>query len=80
METVFGSMIRLDVDLNGDNPLETNPAEPNGRYEIPSDNPRVNLTGLDELYAWGLRNTWKFSFDAQGRIRAADVGGTCMRK
>ena len=74
LETVFGSMIRLDVDLNGDNPLETNPAEPNGHYEIPSDNPRVNLTGLDELYAWGLRNTWKFSFDGQGRIWAADVG------
>lgn len=74
LETVFGSMIRLDVDLNGDNPLEANPTEPNGHYEIPSDNPRVNLTGLDELYAWGLRNTWKFSFDDLGRIWAADVG------
>ena len=74
LETVFGSIIRIDVDINGDNPLETNPEEPNGRYEIPNDNPRVGQSGLDELYAWGIRNTWKFSFDEQDRLWGADVG------
>jgi glucose/arabinose dehydrogenase len=74
LETVFGSMLRIDVDLNGDNPLENNAELPNGNYEIPSDNPRVGQAGLDELYAWGIRNTWKFSFDTQGRLWGADVG------
>ncbi|MBQ4915661.1 PQQ-dependent sugar dehydrogenase [Maribacter sp. MMG018] len=74
LETVFGSILRIDVDINGDNPIETNPEEPDGNYEIPSDNPRVGLSGLDEIYAWGIRNTWKFSFDEQGRLWGADVG------
>lgn len=74
LNTVFGSILRIDVDIDGDNPLETNPELPNGNYEIPSDNPRVGQAGLDELFAWGIRNTWKFSFDEQGRLWGADVG------
>lgn len=74
LNTVFGSMLRIDINVNGDNPLEQNPELPNGNYEIPSDNPRVDQTGLDEIFAWGLRNTWKFSFDASGRLWGADVG------
>lgn len=70
LNNFFGSILRLDVDRNGNNPLSAN-----GNYEIPSDNPRVNLSGQDELYAWGIRNTWKFSFDpATNRCWAADVG------
>src|SRR5690606_21682143 len=37
---VFGSILRIDVDLDGNNPVETNSDLPNGNYEIPSDNPR----------------------------------------
>ena len=75
LNTVFGSIFRIDVDVDGNNPLESNPDLPNGRYEIPSDNPRVGRSGLDELYAWGLRNTWKFSFDnGAGRLWGGDVG------
>ena len=75
LNTVFGSIVRIDVDINGSNPIENNPDLPNGRYEIPSDNPRVGQSGLDELYAWGIRNTWKFSFDNQtNRLWGADVG------
>ena len=75
LNTVFGSILRIDVDVNGNNPIENNADLPNGRYEIPSDNPRVNQSGLDELYAWGIRNTWKFSFDNQtNRLWGADVG------
>jgi glucose/arabinose dehydrogenase len=73
IENAFGSILRIDVDRDGNNPVETNPEEPNGMYEVPSDNPRVGLSGLDELYAWGIRNTWKFSFDGN-RLWAADVG------
>lgn len=61
----FGSIIRIDVD---------NPANGNN-YGIPAGNPRVGQSGLDELYAWGIRNTWKFSFDnTTNRIIGADVG------
>ncbi|UOY06084.1 thrombospondin type 3 repeat-containing protein [Muricauda sp. SCSIO 64092] len=73
LNTVFGSILRIDVDVNGDNPVETNPELPNGNYEIPADNPRVGQSGLDELYAWGIRNTWKFSFDSN-ILWGADVG------
>lgn len=74
LNTVFGSLLRIDIDLDGSNPIESNPELPNGNYEIPSDNPRVGLSGLDEIYAWGIRNTWKFSFDPTGNLWGADVG------
>lgn len=72
---IFGSISRIDVDLDGSNPIETNPILPNGNYEIPSDNPFVGGEGLDEIYAYGLRNTWRFAFDnTSGRLWGADVG------
>lgn len=64
--TLQGSILRIDVD---------NPA--GGRaYSIPPDNPFVgNTQGYrEEIYAYGLRNPWRFSFDQDGRLWAADVG------
>ncbi|WP_298531180.1 PQQ-dependent sugar dehydrogenase [uncultured Algibacter sp.] len=73
--TVFGSICRIDIDIDGSNPIETNPALPNGNYEIPSDNPFVGQNGLDEIFAYGIRNTWKFSIDKiTNTIWGADVG------
>ncbi|MDP5157925.1 MAG: PQQ-dependent sugar dehydrogenase [Flaviramulus sp.] len=75
INNVFGSICRIDVDIDGSNPLESNPILPNGNYEIPFDNPFVGMSGLDEIYAYGIRNTWKFSFDElNGTLWAADVG------
>lgn len=75
INTIFGSFCRIDVDLDGSNPIETNPDLPNGNYEIPGDNPFVGVNGLDEIYAYGIRNTWKFSIDnITGKIWGADVG------
>jgi glucose/arabinose dehydrogenase len=61
--TLLGSLLRIDVDA-GD------------PYAIPPDNPFVgNPTALDEIWAYGLRNPWRFSFDAdQAAIYIADVG------
>ena len=42
-------------------------------YGIPEDNPLVGQTGLDEHFAWGLRNPWRISFN-DGRLYVADVG------
>ncbi|TVZ13829.1 putative secreted protein (Por secretion system target) [Maribacter sp. MAR_2009_72] len=69
LNSAFGKILRIDVDIDGNNTQS-----PNGSYEIPSNNPRVGQSGLDELYAWGIRNTWKFSFDDNGRLWGADVG------
>lgn len=62
LDTLLGKMLRLDVDS----------ASP---YAIPADNPYVNLPGLDEIWASGLRNPWRFSFDRlTGDLYIADVG------
>lgn len=61
-----GKLLRIDVDnTNG----STN-------YSIPSDNPFTGMsTALDEIWAYGLRNPWKFSFDKlTGDLWIADVG------
>ncbi|MHA2497031.1 MAG: PQQ-dependent sugar dehydrogenase [Candidatus Hodarchaeales archaeon] len=63
--TLLGSIIRVDVD---------NPA--NGmNYGIPPDNPFVGNQEAfrEEIWAYGLRNPWRFSFD-NGQLWAADVG------
>lgn len=68
--------------------LRINPGgrtSPNGQYSIPSDNPFISSTtggqagcadGIcDEIFAYGLRNPFRFSFDAaNGELYAADVG------
>ena len=61
--TLLGSILRLDV------------SEP-GRYAIPPDNPFADGSdGAPEVYHWGLRNPWRFSFDRQtGELFVADVG------
>jgi len=63
---VWGKILRID-------PLGTNSV--NGHYGIPADNPFVAGGGLPEIYAYGLRNPWRFSFDtSSGQLYCADVG------
>ena len=68
---LLGKILRID-------PLGTN--APGGQYGIPDSNPFVGQTNgtLPEIYAFGLRNPWRFSFDTgpggTGRLFAADVG------
>ena len=63
-ENLLGSLLRIDVDAtDGERP-----------YGIPADNPLVGSEGLDEHFAWGLRNPWRLSFGPDGRCFAADVG------
>ena len=60
---LLGSMLRIDVDSELP-------------YAIPEDNPFVgDDSGADEIWAYGLRNVWRFSFDrATGDLYMADVG------
>lgn len=62
LESLLGKMLRIDVD--GVQP-----------YVVPPTNPFVGRSGADEVWAFGLRNPWRFSFDRlTGRLFAADVG------
>jgi len=73
--TPFGKILRIDVDLDGNNLLDNDGILPDGQYEIPSSNTFANQNGLNEIYAWGIRNTWKMNFDeATNRLWGGDVG------
>ncbi len=63
--TLLGAVLRIDVD-----------DVPSGAdYGIPSDNPFASGGGAPEIYAYGIRNPWKFSFDAEtGDLWLGDVG------
>ena len=62
--TLLGSILRLDVEVEDG-------------YAIPPDNPGLvrNLLLAPQIWAWGLRNPWRFSFDrVTGELYIADVG------
>jgi glucose/arabinose dehydrogenase len=64
-QILLGKMMRIDV----------NSTSPGKQYAIPPDNPFVASGGLPEIYAFGFRNPWRFSFDRPtGRLFVADVG------
>jgi glucose/arabinose dehydrogenase len=66
LSTALGSILRIDV---------SGLSAP-GDYEIPADNPFVGIEDArEEIWAYGLRNPWRFSFDSEsGLLWAADVG------
>ncbi|MEF8814258.1 MAG: PQQ-dependent sugar dehydrogenase [Halovenus sp.] len=75
-ENLLGSILRIDVDADPSRPpLRENPADygTDAGYAIPADNPLVGTAGLDEHFAWGLRNPWRMAFDGED-LYAGDVG------
>ncbi|HEY5942206.1 MAG TPA: PQQ-dependent sugar dehydrogenase [Solirubrobacterales bacterium] len=65
-DVLLGKLLRIDPRASGDRP-----------YSVPSSNPFVGKPGRDEIYSYGLRNPFRFSFDlthGQPRIAIGDVG------
>jgi glucose/arabinose dehydrogenase len=66
-ESLLGKLLRIDPRPSGGRP-----------YTVPADNPFVGRPGRDEIYSYGLRNPFRFSFDTvsarQPRIAIGDVG------
>jgi glucose/arabinose dehydrogenase len=74
INVLLGKMLRLDINV------PVGQAQP---YNIPPDNPYVGIPGADEIFAIGLRNPYRFSFDngrhrgsnpRRNRLWVADVG------
>jgi glucose/arabinose dehydrogenase len=62
LQTMLGKILRINVDSG-------NP------YSVPPDNPFIGGGGLPEIWAYGLRNPWRFSFDRlTGNLYIGDVG------
>src|SRR5262245_33061547 len=69
MNSLLGKMLRIDVHA------DAFPGDLARNYAIPADNPFVGVAGADEIFALGLRNPWRPSFDrATGDFYIADVG------
>lgn len=66
LQTLLGKILRIDVD---------GAFTAGKQYAIPADNPFTQPSGLPEIWAYGLRNPWRFSFDRMsGTLFAGDVG------
>jgi glucose/arabinose dehydrogenase len=75
LTTPLGKMLRIDPL----NPLLTagspNPMSANAQYRIPADNPFQGAGQVPEIFAYGFRNPYRFSFDTlNGQLIVADVG------
>jgi glucose/arabinose dehydrogenase len=69
--SLLGKILRIDPRPSGDQP-----------YGIPSDNPFVGQAGArPEVYSYGLRNPWRFSFDREnGALTIGDVGQNTLEE
>jgi len=65
LNTMLGKILRIDVDN----------VAGGKKYAIPPGNPFAGVSGLDEIWSFGLRNPWRFSFDRRtGDMWIGDVG------
>ena len=79
LTTVLGKILRIDPLDPALTPSSSDPVSANGKYRVPVSNPFVTTlqpaNRVAEIYAYGLRNVFRFSFDATtDKLIAGDVG------
>ncbi len=73
LNSLNGKVLRIDV--NADRGLPADCDQSTGNYSIPADNPFVGQAGCNEVWAYGLRNPWRFNFDSvTSDMYLGDVG------
>ncbi len=74
INALLGKMLRITPSVAA--------VPPTPAYTNPSDNPYVGVAGADEIYAIGIRNPWRFSFDRGGtnQLWVADVGQNAIEE
>ncbi|MDJ0755895.1 MAG: PQQ-dependent sugar dehydrogenase [Ardenticatenaceae bacterium] len=73
LSNLLGSILRIDIDETAGLPADCGQI---GSYSVPADNPFVNEAGAcNEIWAYGIRNAWRMSFDRlTGDMYFGDVG------
>ena len=75
LSTPLGKMLRFDPVNPALTPGSPDPVSANGQYRIPTTNPFQGAGQVPEIFAYGLRNPYRFSFDTlTGELIQADVG------
>lgn len=75
LSTPLGKMLRIDPLNPILNPASTDTVSTNGQYRIPATNPFQAAGQVPEIFAYGLRNPYRFSFDTlTGDLIESDVG------
>lgn len=75
LSTPLGKMLRIDPLNPSLNPGSQDPVSTNGQYRIPATNPFHGPGQAPEIYAYGLRNPYRFAFDSvTGDLIEGDVG------
>jgi glucose/arabinose dehydrogenase len=70
LNSLLGKILRIDPRARSGRP-----------YTIPSDNPFVGRAGRDQIWSYGLRNPWRFSFDrTTGDLVIGDVGQNAVEE
>jgi hypothetical protein len=79
LNTLLGKMVRIDID--GLDNIIGNGDDGATFYTNPPTNPFVGIAGLDEIWAYGLRNPWRNSFDRlNGALYIGDVGQNAIEE
>jgi glucose/arabinose dehydrogenase len=75
IDRVLGKILRIDPLAPALTPSSADAVSANGKYRVPRTNPFVGKPGVDEIFAYGLRNPFRYSFDPPtDQLVVGDVG------
>jgi glucose/arabinose dehydrogenase len=80
-DRVLGKILRIDPLAPALTPGSADAASANGKYRVPRTNPFVGRAGLDEIFAYGFRNPFRYSFDSTtDQLVLGDVGQNAVEE